>query len=217
MARVRGGATLGAWIGPSPLPSYNLSFMNAPLLTYRMTCEQFLEWTDARVAALPYDEPKWELFDGVPEMQEHETWRHARSKYQLAKVVEDAIAAARLQLEIGLDGLGVRVGAKESYQPEAVVFPKGLIGGADRYAPEPIIVVEVLSPSTRNKDLKIKAAGYARVPTILHYLVIDPETKELLHHRRRGDALVPAEKPQSSGVLQLDPPGLVLDVGAMLA
>lgn len=190
--------------------------MNAPLLTYRMTCEQFLAWTDARVAELPYDEPKWELFDGVPEMQEHETWRHARSKYQLTRVIEDAIANAGLALEVGIDGLGVRIAPKESYQPEAVVFPKGLIGGSDRYAPEPVIVVEVLSPSTRNKDLKIKAAGYAHVPTIQHYLVIDPETKELLHHRRQGGALLPAEQPQSSGILLLDPPGLPLDLGSML-
>ena len=190
--------------------------MNAPLLTYRMTCEQFLEWTDARVAALPYDEPKWELFDGVPEMQEHETCRHAQSKLDVTLAIRDAIRQAGLLLEVGIDGLGVRIAPKESYQPEAVVFPKGLIGGSDRYAPEPVIVVEVLSPSTRNKDLTIKAAGYARVPTIQHYLVIDPETKELLHHSRQGDALLPAEKPQSSGRLILDPPGLALDVGAML-
>jgi Uma2 family endonuclease len=190
--------------------------MNAPLLTYRMTCEQFLEWTDARVAALPYDEPKWELFDGVPEMQEHETWRHAATKLDLTLALRDAIRKAGLPLEVGIDGLGVRVGPKESYQPEAVVFPKDLIQPTDRYAPEPIIVVEVLSPSTRNKDLRVKLAGYARVPSILHYLVVDPETQELLHHRRQGDSLVAAAMPQASGTLTLDPPGLVVDVAAMM-
>jgi Uma2 family endonuclease len=190
--------------------------MNAPLLTYRMTCEQFLEWTDARVAALPYDEPKWELFDGIPEMQEHEMWRHARAKYRLTQIIEAAIERANIPFEIGLDGLGVRVGPRSSYQPEAVIFPKGLIGESDRYAPQPIIVIEVLSPSTRSKDLTIKAAGYAQVPTIEHYLVIDPETRELLHYRRNGGALVPAEKPQKDGGLRLDPPGLDLDVGSLL-
>jgi len=190
--------------------------MNAPLLTYRMTCEQFLEWTDARVAALPYDEPKWELFDGIPEMQEHETWRHARAKLSLTIAIRDAIERDALSLEIAVDGLGVRIGPKESYQPEAVIFPKGLIGETDRYAPQPIIVIEVLAPSTRNKDLKTKALGYARVPTIAHYLVIDPETRELLCYRRQGNTLVPAEQPQTSGVLRLDPPGLELDTGTLL-
>jgi len=190
--------------------------MNAPLLTYRMTCEQFLEWTDARVASLPYDEPKWELFDGIPEMQEHETWRHARAKLSLTIAIRDAIERAALSLEIAVDGLGVRIGPKESYQPEAVIFPRGLIGETDRYAPQPIIVIEVLSPSTRNKDLKIKALGYAQVLTIAYYLVIDPETREVLCYRRRGNALVPAEQPQTSGMLRLDPPGLALDVGTLL-
>jgi Uma2 family endonuclease len=190
--------------------------MNTPLPTYRMTCEQFLDWTDARVAALPYDEPNWELFDGIPEIQEHETWRHARAKLSLTLVIRDAITGAGLDLEIGLDGLGVRIGPKESYQPEVVIFPKGLIGDGDRYAPRPIIIIEVLSPPTRNKDLKIKAIGYARVPTIEHYLVIDPETREVLGYRREGAALVAAEQPQTSGVLRLDPPGLEFDIGTLL-
>ncbi|MGD9804744.1 MAG: Uma2 family endonuclease [Hyphomicrobiaceae bacterium] len=190
--------------------------MNTPLLTYRMTCEQFLEWTEARVADLPYDEPKWELFDGVPEMQEHETWRHARAKLSLTIAIRDAIERAAISVEIGLDGLGVRIGPRESYQPEAVIFPKGLIGETDRYAPQPIIVIEVLSPSTRSKDLKIKAVGYAQVLTIEHYLVIDPETREVLCYRREGSALLPGKQPQTSGVLRLDPPGLEFDVGSLL-
>ena len=191
--------------------------MNAPLLTFRMTCEQFLAWMDARVSALPYDEPKWELFDGVPEMQEHETWRHAQVKLSMTLEIRDAIERARLLLEVSIDGLGVRIGPNESYRPEAVVFPKGLIGDGDRYAPEPIIVVEVLSPSTRNKDLRIKTEGYGRVASIHHYLVVDPETREVLHFRRDGGLLVAADRAQTSGALSLDPPGLTLDVEHMLA
>ncbi len=189
--------------------------MNTPLLTYRMTCEQFLEWSDARVAALAYDEPKWELFDGVPEMQEHETWRHARAKLALTIAIRGDIVRSGLPLEVGVDGLGVRIGPRESYQPEAVVFPKGMIGDSDRYAPHPIIVVEVLSPSTRNKDLKIKTEGYARVDSIQHYLVADPERREILHFRRDGNLLVPATNAQASGALRLEPPGLELDIASM--
>ena len=189
--------------------------MSTPLLTYRMTCEQFLEWTDARVAALPYDEPKWELFDGVPEMQEHETWRHARAKYRLTRHIEDIIEQSGLPIEVSVDGLGVRIGPRESYQPEVVVFPKSLIGETDRYAPEPVIVVEVLSHSTRSKDLKVKTEGYARVPSIQHYLVADPERREVLHFRRSGDLLVPATTAQATGTLRLEPPGLGLEVARM--
>lgn len=190
--------------------------MNAPLLTYRMTCEQFLEWVDAREALLPFDEPKWELFDGIPEMQEHEKWVHDRLKLEITLAFREAIAKSGLSFEVAIDGLGVRIGPAESYQPEVVVFPKGLIKDDDRYAPEPIIVVEVLSPSSRNKDLRIKAEGYAKVASIKHYLVVDPDARQLLPYARVADRLVPADAALAAGTLALDPPGLVLDVAALL-
>lgn len=191
--------------------------MNAPLLTYRMTVEQFLVWVDARDAARLHDEPKWELFDGVPTMQEHEKWRHGKTKYLITRTLEAAIGRAALPLEVAVDSLGVRIAQNESYQPEVVVFPKALINDDDRYAPCPVIVVEVLSPSSRHRDLKIKAEGYARVPSIEHYLVVDPETRQVLPHRRDGSTLRPAETAIGSGVLRLDPPGLAVDINAVFA
>ncbi len=185
--------------------------MNAPT-TLRMTVEQFLAWVDARDAALPYDEPKWELFDGVPEMQEHERWAHAHVKLSVMLALRDAIRRAGAPYEIGIDGLGVRTGPKASYQPEAVVFPAGLIGEHDRIAPSPVIVVEVLSPSSMAKDLKTKTAGYAKVATIEHYLVVDPDAEEILHFHRRGKRLVAPDSALADGVLRLDPPGLELAV-----
>ncbi len=150
--------------------------VHAPI---RMTIEQFHDWMDARVERLVSDEPKWELFDGVAEMQESERWAHARVKYRIMRALDAAIEHAGLDLEAGIDGLGVRIAPKEMYVPEVVVFPRGLIRDDDRLAPEPVIVVEVLSNSTRNKDLRIKAAGYGRVPTTQHYLVVDPDVREI--------------------------------------
>lgn len=185
--------------------------MNVPTTT-RMTVEQFLAWVDARDAALPYDEPKWELFDGVPEIQEHERWVHAHIKLSVMLALRDAIRRAGVSYEIGIDGLGVRTGPKASYQPEAVVFPAGLIGEHDRFAPDPIIVVEVLSPSSMAKDLKTKAAGYAKVGSIQHYLVVDPDAEEMLHFRRQGKRLIAPDTAIAGGVLRLDPPGVELIV-----
>ena len=41
--------------------------------------------------------------------------------------------------------------------------------------PAPIIVVEVLSPATRRIDTSDKLAGYFRVPSVAHYLIVDPD------------------------------------------
>jgi Uma2 family endonuclease len=41
--------------------------------------------------------------------------------------------------------------------------------------PNPVIVVEVSSPSTRKIDASLKMTGYFSLPSVHHYLIIDPE------------------------------------------
>lgn len=184
-----------------------------------LTVEEFLDWADTRRAARGdaglSDEPKWELFDGTPWMQDHVLWVHARAK--LAACVELAAAIRRAKLSLGLsdDGLGVRVSAKGSYQPDGVVFPLNLIADEDRFAPEPVIVIEVLSPSTRKKDLGEKVTGYGRVPSIAHYLAIDPVPGHVLHFRRGPKGLIRPKAPVAGPTLHLDPPGLDIRIGKL--
>lgn len=182
-----------------------------------MTISEFQAWADSREASLAHDEPKWELFDGIPEMQESERWAHVRTKIAVMMALKQAIDAAGLSCEVGIDGLGVAIGPKEMYVPEAVVFPRGRIADDDRLAPDPIIVVEVLSPSSRAKNLGTKARGYTRVATIEHYLVVDADARHVLHYRRQGAALIPPAEPSSDGHLRLDPPGLDIDIAPLFA
>ena len=191
-----------------------MNALTPPPIPARMTVEQFHAWLDARAAHLESDEPKWELFNGVPEMQSSEQWIHGRVKVQVWLALRDAIQRSGLPLEAALDSIGVAVGVSEEYVPEVVVFPAGQIADHDRQAPDPLIVVEVLSPSSRAKDLNTKVAGYGRVPSIRHYLVVDPQSKEIVHIERVSGALIHRDPPIASGMIRLDPPGLGLDVGA---
>ena len=56
---------------------------------------------------------------------------------------------------------------------------------ADLHAeiPNPVIVVEVLSPSTAADDHGVKLDGYFRFPAC-HYLILDPDRRVMIHHRR---------------------------------
>ena len=179
-----------------------------------MTVPQFLHWVEQRRARSPYDEPKWELFDGIPEMQERERWSHGRSKISGYTAIRSAVARAGSTFEVALDSIGVEIAPNASYRPEVVVFPAGLIGDEGRFAPRPVIVVELLSPSTANKGLRIKVDGYSRVPSILHYLVVAPDRCAILHYRREGAALVPPADAVTDGSILLTPPGLEIDVRA---
>jgi Uma2 family endonuclease len=72
--------------------------------------------------------------------------------------------------------------------------------------PEPLIVVEVLSPSSRQVDLAIKLAGYFLLPSVADYLIVDPTRSLILHHSRTGDAIL--TRVVTEGAIALDPPGL---------
>ena len=75
--------------------------------------------------------------------------------------------------------------------------------------PNPMIVVEVLSPSTRRIDVSLKLAGYFRLPSVAHYLIIDPTQRLVIHHARSsGDTI--QTRVISDGVIKLDPPGIAL-------
>ena len=77
--------------------------------------------------------------------------------------------------------------------------------------PNPIVVVEVLSPSNAMKDLRDKLLGYFQVPSIVHYLIVDSDNRLVIHHARgSGDAI--ATRIVSNRSLRLDPPGIELDV-----
>jgi len=170
-----------------------------------MTAEEFAVWAETS------PEKHWELFDGEPILQQSQNWGHARHIRKLARLFEDAIAASRLDLFVGTQGLVVKVGPQTAFEPDVVVFA-GPMDDRDIIVPEPLIVVEVLSPSTARKDLTVKLDGYFDVPSIEHYLIVDWENRHVTHHRREGNSLaIPGVF--SDGIVMLDPPGLPLNVG----
>ena len=97
-----------------------------------------------------------------------------------------------------------------AFEPDIVVF-WGPMDDYEIIVREPLIAVEVLSPSTARKDLTVKLAGYFDVPTIDHYVIADWEACELIHYRRAGNDI---SRPAilSSGVLLLDPPGIEIAI-----
>ena len=169
-----------------------------------MTAEEFLAWAEVR------PEKHWELFDGVPRMQQSQNWGHARHVRRIARLFEDAINASALPLFVGTQGLVVKTGPKSAFEPDIVIFA-GPMDDHEIIVPEPIIVVEVLSPSTARKDLTVKLAGYFNVPSVEHYLIADWEEQEIIHYRREGAGLA---KPVilREGNLFLDPPGIGIDL-----
>ena len=81
--------------------------------------------------------------------------------------------------------------------------------------PNPVIVGEVLSPSTRKFDMGDKMSGYFTLPSLHHYLIVDPDRSLLIHHRR-GSGTEPDTEIVTSPSLRLDPPGIDVDLTEVL-
>jgi len=72
-------------------------------------------------------------------------------------------------------------------------------------------VVEVLSPSTRQIDASAKLAGYFRISSVHHYLIVDPDQRLVIHHARSGLDTV-MTRILHDGRIALDPPGIEVAV-----
>ena len=77
-----------------------------------------------------------------------------------------------------------------------------------------IVVVEVLSPSTAAIDHGRKLSGYFSLSSVQHYLILDPDRRVAIHHKRGvGDAIETGVL--TEGAARLDPPRFEVAVEAL--
>jgi Uma2 family endonuclease len=172
----------------------------------RMTVEEFLAWLEERP-----DDVRYELAAGEPVAMAPERAAHARRKAEVWLALRDAIKAADLPCEALPDGLTVKIDDHTAYEPDALVHCGEALPDDTVITPAPLIVVEVLSPTTRARDAGAKLADYFRLPSVRHYLLVRTDRPTVIHHRR-GDSDVIETRIVTAGALDLDPPGITLDL-----
>src|SRR5580693_9112966 len=150
-----------------------------------MTVDEYLAWSDSQS-----ERQRTELING-----------------QIYVALRQAVAAANLPCEVMTDGVAVRIDEHTAYEPDALVRCGSELPGEMMIVPDPMIVVEVLSPTTAHSDTSAKLIGYFKVPSVVHYLVVDPDDRTVTHYTRDGTAAL-----LNNGSLRLDPPGIDLTV-----
>jgi Uma2 family endonuclease len=58
-------------------------------------------------------------------------------------------------------------------------------------------------------DLSLKLAGYFRLASLAHYLIVDPTARRIVHHARGQNETI-IIRIVTEGAISLDPPGLEL-------
>jgi Uma2 family endonuclease len=152
---------------------------------------------------------------GEPVAMAPERIVHIRLKSRVWLALDRAIRAAGLDCEAIADGLTVEVDEDTDYEPDAVVNCGPRLDGEAIVATNPVIVVEVLSPSTQSIDSSDKLADYFRVPSIQHYLIVRAKRREIIHHARSGADIV--SRAINIGAIRMDPPGISIDVAEVYA
>ena len=171
----------------------------------RMTAEEFVIWA----MELPAGQ-RFELLDGEVIGMAPERVAHARAKLNAVNALNHAAKTAGLACEAFPDGVALRVDAHTVYEPDAMLRCGPPLPGDAVLVEDPVIVLEVLSPSTKTVDSNRKLADYFRVPSVHHYLILDARRRVITHHAR-GENGVISTRILGDGPLRLDPPGIALD------
>jgi Uma2 family endonuclease len=175
-----------------------------------MTVEQFFAWADQQPKG------RYELNRGRICALAPELVGHARAKAAAALALRNAILGTSLPCEAFLGGVGVRVDDETLYMPDASVNCGPKVGDDARTLSQPIIVVEVTSASTARVDTTDKLEDYFRLPSVQHYLQVNLHRRALFHHRRQPGGGILGTLLRT-GRLELDPPGLAIEVEAFFA
>ena len=139
------------------------------------SAEAFLAWAGRQPE-------RWELVDGVARMMTGGLLNHSR-------IAGNAYFALRSRLGHGrCEAFGSD--AAVILGPRRVTFPDVSVSceaGTGTSVAQPVVIVEVLSPSTESYDLGHKAAAYRRLPSLRHLVLAHQDRVAVQHFHREAE------------------------------
>jgi Uma2 family endonuclease len=174
----------------------------------RFSREEFRRWRETQPKG------RFERVDGRIVAMSPERGAHLRVKGAVYRALVRAVAVAGVDCQALPDGATVETGDSD-YEPDALVNCGQPMADDAVAAPNPVIIVEVLSPGTASTDTGGKLADYFRLASVAHYLIVHPTRRTVIHHQRRGDGI--DTRIIFSGSIAMDPPGIVIAVEEIYA
>jgi Uma2 family endonuclease len=173
----------------------------------RLRADEFLAWA----AAQP---ERYELVAGEVVAMSPERLGHARVKLAVCNALAAGIKAAGLSCEAMIDGVAVEIDESTVYEPDALVRCGPPLPDDALRITDPVVVVEVLSPSSRARDTGAKLEDYFRLPSLRHYLILKTENRTVIHHARDDTGGIHT-RILREGALELSPPGLIVAIARL--
>lgn len=153
--------------------------MLAQAHTSRMSVAAFMDFVDTR------PDERWELVEGVPVAMAGGTARHAEIAGNL---IERLRPLARTRGCRAIRDIFVQIAANDGalFDPDLVVRC-GPMDGEARQIDDPVIVFEVLSPSTMNRDRGTKLLAYLQCPMLQTMVLVYQDERRVEVWQRKAD------------------------------
>ena len=159
------------------------------------------DWTVADLADIPDDGLQYELADGVLLVTPAPRFRHQVVAGELYVLLR---AACPADLQVMFAPVDFQPTERRSLQPDLLVLRRA-DAGETRVVEPLLLAVEVLSPSTRSKDLLLKRGLYEE-SGVAAYWIVDPDEPSVVALELRDGKYVEAGRAVGDEVLALDLP-----------
>lgn len=148
--------------------------MDAPL-TKPWTTEEFLTWAETQ-------DERYEFDGNTPVAMTGGSYNHAQIKANITFVLRTKLKGTGCRS--WLDGLAVPTIKGKIRFPDTLIICNPPSDFKSRIAPNPVIVFEIVSPSTVHEDHHVKLLEYAAVASIRAYIIIESASVKVTARHR---------------------------------
>lgn len=154
---------------------------------------------------------RWEFIDGRPRLMAPASMKHSILKRNVFRSLDEALAGSACEVLVE----GPQILNEEISAIPDVVVTCAPLDLASPVVAEPVVIVEVMSPSSEGDDTGRKWFSYRKISSLRHYLVLSQDERVIQVHSRAGELW--RERFVSSGTLELDDPPVRLAIEAVYA
>lgn len=143
-----------------------------------LTTHEFLEWDSG-------DDHRYELINGVPVAMAAPSAAHQILAVNFGYYLKDTLrnrSPCNARSEAPIEVLN----RNDCHVADIAVTCAPHKPG-QRLTPEPLVIIEILSPSTENRDRKVKVPDYRAIPSVQEIVLVDQQELYCEVHRRLPD------------------------------
>ena len=145
----------------------------------RMTLDEFLHWDDGT-------DTRYELIDGFPVAMAPPAEAHRILAVRLVSRI-DAKLASRRPCNAQFEPRVVRPDRANSYYVPDIAVTCGPNEPGRKAIVDPILVVEILSPSTERSDRRVQLPAYQMIESVREIMLIDADNHHAELYRRKNN------------------------------